>query len=371
MNTQKSLVIANPCHENWNKMTPTEKGKFCQSCSKEVVDFTKKSKEDVIQYLENYKGDGQTCGQFTASQIDKVGTSYINSSLYRRLSISFMALLGFLSFKDAKSQEMKKGKVAVRGTVSYKDYNQQHEKMDVTLYGSVKTMMGKKISGANIRFSHEGKELGIAKTFTNGTYAVQLKIDKSMKAIMMTVQADGYEMKYNVIPQPQKEKIKVDIVMESEIMVLGEIAIDVDTIQIQEDTTKTVESCTNKVEKPIDSVQAQEVKIIDLVEIIDTTNHEKPIQNDSIVNKNLWIDNKKWINIYPNPSSSNATVEWKDDSEMRIELFDIDGKLVWSTTSKGNKTVINTANLPTGNYIVKLTSKNTGKSENSALIISR
>ena len=56
MQMQKSLVIAKPCHENWGKMTPTEKGRLCSSCSKEVVDFREKKKEDILEYLEKYKG---------------------------------------------------------------------------------------------------------------------------------------------------------------------------------------------------------------------------------------------------------------------------------------------------------------------------
>jgi hypothetical protein len=34
------LQIPEPCHEDWNKMTPVHKGRFCDSCEKAVVDFT-------------------------------------------------------------------------------------------------------------------------------------------------------------------------------------------------------------------------------------------------------------------------------------------------------------------------------------------
>jgi len=34
------LSIPEPCHENWHQMTPTEQGRFCNACSKEVVDFS-------------------------------------------------------------------------------------------------------------------------------------------------------------------------------------------------------------------------------------------------------------------------------------------------------------------------------------------
>ena len=40
MQKQTSLYIPKPCHEDWNKMTPTQQGKFCSSCSKQVIDFS-------------------------------------------------------------------------------------------------------------------------------------------------------------------------------------------------------------------------------------------------------------------------------------------------------------------------------------------
>lgn len=30
------LSISEPCHENWHNMTPTEQGRFCNACAKEV-----------------------------------------------------------------------------------------------------------------------------------------------------------------------------------------------------------------------------------------------------------------------------------------------------------------------------------------------
>ena len=67
---KKSITISipEPCHENWQIMTPTEKGKFCQVCTKEVIDFTEKADEDLVKILSKGKS---TCGRFKKSQLNR------------------------------------------------------------------------------------------------------------------------------------------------------------------------------------------------------------------------------------------------------------------------------------------------------------
>lgn len=63
------IHIPEPCHEDWGKMTPNEQGAFCKSCAKTVVDFSKKTDEEVQMYLaENI--DKKICGRFLPSQLD-------------------------------------------------------------------------------------------------------------------------------------------------------------------------------------------------------------------------------------------------------------------------------------------------------------
>lgn len=62
------LSIANPCHENWDNMTPADKGRFCASCQKNVRDFTNASDSEILEAL---KTGGQNCGRFRASQLNR------------------------------------------------------------------------------------------------------------------------------------------------------------------------------------------------------------------------------------------------------------------------------------------------------------
>ena len=64
------IHIPEPCHENWDKMTPNEHGAFCKSCAKTVIDFSNKTPEEVDAILaENM--DKKMCGRFRISQLEE------------------------------------------------------------------------------------------------------------------------------------------------------------------------------------------------------------------------------------------------------------------------------------------------------------
>jgi hypothetical protein len=64
------LRIPEPCHENWDKMNPSEKGRFCDSCQKQVVDFTIMSDTQLAAFFKR-KTTGSVCGRFMNDQLDK------------------------------------------------------------------------------------------------------------------------------------------------------------------------------------------------------------------------------------------------------------------------------------------------------------
>lgn len=63
------LHIPKPCHENWDTMTPVAQGKFCASCSKDVVDFSLLTDAEVLNFFK--KSTGNTCGRFHTDQLQR------------------------------------------------------------------------------------------------------------------------------------------------------------------------------------------------------------------------------------------------------------------------------------------------------------
>ncbi len=63
----EKIKIPNLCNEDWNKMTPNDNGRFCDTCKLTVVDFTKMSDNQIKNYLLN---KGHVCGRFDCTQVD-------------------------------------------------------------------------------------------------------------------------------------------------------------------------------------------------------------------------------------------------------------------------------------------------------------
>lgn len=70
MSKKIQLQIAEPCHENWDAMTPVEQGKFCGSCQKQVVDFTGMSDRQVAEFFKK-PSTGSVCGRFMNDQLER------------------------------------------------------------------------------------------------------------------------------------------------------------------------------------------------------------------------------------------------------------------------------------------------------------
>ncbi|MFY0644715.1 MAG: hypothetical protein JXR19_09650 [Bacteroidia bacterium] len=54
---KERIAITTPCHEDWDKMNASEKGKFCDSCSKEVHDVSTKTDLEIARAYHQNQGD--------------------------------------------------------------------------------------------------------------------------------------------------------------------------------------------------------------------------------------------------------------------------------------------------------------------------
>lgn len=68
MNHKIRISIPEPCHENWFEMPQKERGRFCNSCQKDVIDFTESSNREIVMA---FNENENLCGRFKTSQLKR------------------------------------------------------------------------------------------------------------------------------------------------------------------------------------------------------------------------------------------------------------------------------------------------------------
>ena len=111
-----NIQINEPCHEDWQAMTPNQQGAFCKICHKDVVDFSKKSISQIKSFFTE-KTDEKICGRFEKKQLaylsfDDFFASFKYWALSKKFAIVFFFTFGFMSLDASAQTGTKVGKVA-------------------------------------------------------------------------------------------------------------------------------------------------------------------------------------------------------------------------------------------------------------------
>lgn len=93
-----------PCSQDIDKMNPQDNGRFCDACTKVVVDFREMSLKEIQNYFHNHKNES-ICGTFNSKSIEDqqfaIPLEIIQSNYDRWIHLfilAFMVAFGFLSF---------------------------------------------------------------------------------------------------------------------------------------------------------------------------------------------------------------------------------------------------------------------------------
>jgi hypothetical protein len=86
------ITIPEPCTEDWDKMTPSENGRFCLSCSKTVVDFTSMLPNEIQHFFIQNQNE-RICGRFKNSQLETIIIQIPSRVLYTQTNYHKMFLL--------------------------------------------------------------------------------------------------------------------------------------------------------------------------------------------------------------------------------------------------------------------------------------
>lgn len=132
----KYFSIPEPCSENWNEMTATEKGAFCQKCSNEVHDVSHMSNEEIVDLIGSEKKI--PCMRMRPSQEKSLnlhlGMQFRSQkvNMQRAMLFSLLVVFGFTLFSCNDSQQIHDRNVLVSAAESLSRSLEQPSDMDKT-----------------------------------------------------------------------------------------------------------------------------------------------------------------------------------------------------------------------------------------------
>lgn len=353
-----AFFIPKPCHENWNKMTPQEKGRHCAVCCTVVVDFTKKTPEEVAEVVS--KVEGTVCGHFNINQLDtKAQTKVFRNPMnvfnknWKYFAMSVFGL--FFMNKKSTAQEIE-GKIKMRGMVA-PTHNTNTQKSTVT--GTITDTDGIRLQYANVVISSNGKELAKAVTDADGKYSITIEPGNIVnKKISLLVHHYNYESKRVNDLSIYKHVTTLNIKMESEVMMMGIIqevkipeVIKPDTIKPVEPVKKDSVVIENGVIDKI-SILIQDTTAAALVE--NTCAGKDPLQKQP-ENNNLVVRPEDIVaSIYPNPAGTYATVFCNSSKAYKIEVFSLSGAIQQTHSFTGDRLKLDVSKLERGTYFVRV-----------------
>jgi len=342
MSKKFQLQIPEPCHENWDKMTPVDKGRFCDSCQKAVVDFTGMSDSQLVAFFKK-PSTGSVCGRFFNDQLARDIVMPGKRLPWLKYFFQFTIPV-FLTTLKTQAQENKLLKtrlipdtsvICTSDRVVYGNvfYPRESKKM----IGIVTDENGKGIAYASVLLKGTNKG-----TTCDSTGFFKIEVPQNENKIALIASSVGYlekEKEMNI-----RKSNFIEIKLTTNAALSGEVVV-------------------------ITMGYTRKSSVLGYGTVV----YKKKSYLKRI--KECFI--KDSVNIFPNPAKAGneIRIEWKkaDPGIYNIDLFNLQGQLIHSATTDilSEKNIV-TYRLPmitAGSYILRLTNKNTGKRHSEKIII--
>ncbi len=352
------ITINEPCHENWEAMTPNQQGAFCGSCQKSVVDFSKKTLEEIKNFFSEPKG--KVCGRFEEKQLQELTFDdffarfrYWNFS--KKFATIFILAFGFWIFSNSSSFAQNNERFMMKGDVAV-EHNE----------GEKNTIKGN-ITKVNPVCKETDKPKQVKKDPEPKIEKEEIQVRMGMVAYHPVEKKDPVTKTTEV--NDEKEEIKEvkneEVIEETQdIPPLDEEPSDDEPIYVMGETSDTP--------PPIDIDEVQQVTLLNTICEINTIDAEDEIQllpvptvTETVVPETIQpqeeqeqktIAEEKEVRLFPNPNNGNFIVEVGHKQIMR--MYDETGKELITAQEVEGSTSINTTFLKPGVYFISLSDKN-------------
>lgn len=366
------LTIPEPCHENWSNMTPTEQGKFCKSCQKEVFDLTKESEDEVAHKI--HQSTGELCVRIPNQYLDKkIDLHAAGFGKYGKLGtagaiITAAAFTPIISSVDTDLKEL-----------AEKNSIQINSIQPLQVNGTVVNENGEIIQNVKITIEQNNHRATLT-SLANGRFSFHLDLLKIKngkakikleKAGFIThekdITIDGNFLNGKFIMSADPEILKICAINVTDIVPIEEEIVYPHTlgqVAVMEEKVITEERHYVTAGAMISHVYVEH-------EITPIKTIEKTEKEESKMNVDIEPVEINTIKVFPNPTVDHATVEMKKAGNYSVYVFDLTGKMVHTSSFSSTKKQIDLSNFERGNYIIKVLDNDTQEAFDSKVVLMR
>ncbi|CAN5634843.1 hypothetical protein BH10BAC2_BH10BAC2_43180 [soil metagenome] len=325
MKAQTYFHIPTACHENWDNMTPKGKGRFCGSCSKQVVDFSLMSDQQVLNYFK--QSTGNTCGRFANDQLQRAIQPATEQKKKAWWVVAMMPLLLLFGKVNAqkKTIAVTKGRTAVVKSESIPEImgkvapgirpdTSVTDEVIVSCYRMGDTLLSKpaedliikgtitdEINGGSLPFVSviiKNSKKGVDAD-ANGNFMISIKSDQKIPTLVLS--SVGYESK------------------------------EIDLNEEYKRFSSSVEGSLREIFVMSEMTAMQPMAMGDVVITAgDIVRCKKPKKTDTLKTTVNKIFRRQQFKIFPNPAQSGSSVklEIQKAGDYSIQLLDNNAKLI-------------------------------------------
>ena len=340
MSKKFQLQIPEPCHESWDKMTPGDKGRFCDSCQKTVHDFTGMSDAQLIAFFKK-PSNGSVCGRFYNDQLERDFEIPRKRIPWLKYFFQF-AIPVFLTSLKSYSQGKPMIKENNDAVICTNIISGDIAIMERTVVPVVKNeILGKVIdeNGKGIPYATviiKGTRNGASCDSVGNFY---LRNTGKLAPVFLVASCVGYfsfEKQINTARDSSKEII----LLQANTALSGEVVV----------------TCSPRMRLGGFSIKSTRINYLEKVMGF--------FKSDS-------------IKIFPNPikAGGEIKIEWKkaETGEYKIDLYSLQGQLIKSSPAKIENEINSFAfRIPAitpGSYLLEMTNKKSGKKHTEKIII--
>lgn len=349
MGKKIQLTIPTPCHENWEAMTPVDKGRFCAACQKQVMDFSNMNDRQVVDFFKK-PSTGSVCGRFMPNQLQRDMEIPVKRIPWVKYFFQFAIPALFVSTKAKEQGEVRV--ISVKPVV----HTEQQETVGKVVPAVCSLLVPRNTPALPVKNNH----LTVRGLVTDEYNSPMRYVSVMIKGTKYGTLTDSTGLFRIAVPAGEKK-----ITIQVSCVGFETIEKEINTDEITNETIIRMPALLSIIAGEVVVVKAKNKK-------------KKPVSEPvPLIEERTVTGKENVLKLFPNPvaAGGNLNIEWKqqDEGYYNLEMLSLAGQVIKQQTIWIDKEArLLSIDMPAANpgtYIIRISNTKTGKAYSEKIII--